>query len=69
MYSDRYKKVTLFQNINNFFIEHYIMKTEPGSDSETQTIFSPNEDPFADIECNLDLPLIASLPCPVFQSH
>lgn len=39
------------------------MKTEPGSDSETQTIFSPSEDPFVDIECHLDLPLIASLPC------
>jgi hypothetical protein len=41
------------------------MKTGPGSDIETQTIFSHSEDPFADkrVECHLDLPLIASLSC------
>jgi hypothetical protein len=43
---------TVLQNNMN------VMKADPDSDSETQPIFSPSEDPFGDIQC----PVLAMLP-------
>jgi hypothetical protein len=43
---------TILQNNMN------VIKTDPDSDSETQPIFSPSEDPFGDIQC----PVLAVLP-------
>jgi hypothetical protein len=43
---------TVLQNNMN------VMKSDPGSERETQPIFSPSEDPFGDIQC----PVLAMFP-------
>jgi hypothetical protein len=46
--------------MNNIVLQNNmnVVKTDPDSDSETQPIFSPSEDPFGDIQC----PVLAMLP-------